>query len=315
MPAPGLSVLLPVHNTGAYLRQALDSLLAQTFTDFEIIAVDDGSSDDSSAILAEYARRDPRLRALAQAQSGIVVALNRALKSARAELVARMDGDDVSLPTRFERQLEYLRQHPECVLLGTAALVVDEEGDPVSPMPIGFGHEQIDRLLLEGRGSAILHPTTMLRKAAVVQVGGYQPGLEGAEDLDLYLRLAEVGHVANLDETLLHFRKRATSVTANTSRHGAWELHQSITAQARARRGLPAKTLVNRIWRPLGAEELQFWLAVQALRHGFPVTARKHAARLLSHPTGRAALARLVFRSLGPHLARKYYHRLRGVGA
>lgn len=314
MSAPTLSVLLPIHDTAPYLRQALDSLLAQTFADFEIIAVNDGSSDDSGAILDEYARTEPRLRVVHQKNSGIVVALNRALGEARAEILARMDGDDVALPLRFERQLDYLKQHPHCVLLGTAALVVDEDGDPVSPMPIGFGHAEIDRLLLEGRGSTILHPTAMLRRAAVLEAGGYQRGLEGAEDLDLYLRLAELGEVANLSETLLHFRKRASSVTANTTRYGAWQLQQTITARARQRRRLPPQELpVNHIWRPRGPDELTFWLAVQALRSGFPHTASKHARRLLLRPDGPAALTRILSLSLGPHLARKYYRVLRGL--
>src|SRR5262245_14197402 len=110
---PAISVLMPIYNAGRFLPAAVESVLAQTFADFELIAIDDGSRDGSSEVLAQLAARDPRIRVFAQENRGIVATLNRALELARAPLVARMDADDLSRPDRFAKQIAFLRQHPE----------------------------------------------------------------------------------------------------------------------------------------------------------------------------------------------------------
>src|SRR3954468_5693657 len=121
--APTVSVLLAVYNARRYLRQAIDSILAQTFTDFEFIIIDDGSTDDTLAILREYEKRDGRIRLISRPNKGLTTTLNEGLALARGEFLARMDGDDVALPTRFEKQVTYLRDHPECVLVGSRVLL------------------------------------------------------------------------------------------------------------------------------------------------------------------------------------------------
>src|SRR5258706_14041022 len=117
--SPAVSVVMPVYNGERYLASAIDSILAQTFTDFELIAVDDGSTDSSLPMLKRYAERDPRVRVISRPNTGIVGALSDAIAAARAPLIARMDADDLSLPLRFERQVAYLSGHPQCVLVGT----------------------------------------------------------------------------------------------------------------------------------------------------------------------------------------------------
>src|ERR1051325_1151561 len=112
---PTVSVLLPVYNAERYLESALQSVLGQTFSDFEVIAVDDGSKDNSKKILERFAANDPRIRVISRPNTGIVGALNDGLAVARGEFIARMDADDVALPGRFQAQLDYLRGHPDCI--------------------------------------------------------------------------------------------------------------------------------------------------------------------------------------------------------
>ncbi len=130
---PAVSVVMPLYNARRHLASALDSVLAQTFTDFEIIAVDDGSRDDTLDLLRQYESRDPRVRVLSRPNTGIVGALNDGMRLARADLIARMDGDDLCLPDRFEKQVAYLQQHPDCVLVGSQVLLIDPDGEPICP--------------------------------------------------------------------------------------------------------------------------------------------------------------------------------------
>ena len=123
--APTVSVVMTVFNTQAYVGEAVESVLAQTFSDFELIIIDDGSTDRSTAMLNEYAKRDQRIRLTSRANTGIVAAANEGIGLARGRYLARMDSDDVCLPHRFETQVRYLNAHSDCVLLGSRVTVVD----------------------------------------------------------------------------------------------------------------------------------------------------------------------------------------------
>src|SRR5213082_3006291 len=126
--SPVVSVLMPVYNAQRYLPAAVESILGQTFRDFEFIIIDDGSTDRSGEILRKFAAEDPRIKLISRPNTGYVVALNEALSCASGEFVARMDADDISLPTRFERQVAYLREHTDCVLVGTNVITMDSDG-------------------------------------------------------------------------------------------------------------------------------------------------------------------------------------------
>ena len=232
---PPISVLLAVYNGGRYLRAAIDSILAQTFREFEFIIIDDGSTDDSSAVLAEYAAKDSRIRLVSRPNKGLTATLNEGLALARGEFLARMDADDIALPQRFERQIAYLRGHPECVLLGSRVMLVDPEGLPIRPWCHQLEHADIDAAHLN-RGWPVVHPAVMMRTDAVRRVGAYRDKYNTLEDLDLFLRLAEVGKLANLPEILLHYRQHFDSVT-----HKKFEqqrrLRQAIYDETYARRG------------------------------------------------------------------------------
>ena len=142
--APAVSVVMPVYNAARHLREAVQSVLRQTFRDFELVAVDDGSTDESPAVLREYAARDPRVRVVSRPNTGIVGALNDGLDAARGPLVARMDADDVCLPRRFERQAAFLRDNPACLVVGTRVRYTEPNGRPICDGPVRVTHEEID---------------------------------------------------------------------------------------------------------------------------------------------------------------------------
>ena len=204
---PRVSVALPVHNCERYVAEAIESILAQTFTDFEFLIVDDGSTDGTLSILNRFAARDSRIRVISRPNTGIVGALNEMLGLARADLVARMDADDVALPVRFERQVRYLDEHPECVMVGSRVTIIDPDGDALTEMGDALSHEQIVTDLLNYKGQMVYHPAVIYRRKAVLDLGGYRPECREAEDLDLFLRLAEVGQIVNLPEPLLKYRE------------------------------------------------------------------------------------------------------------
>lgn len=283
--APRVSVLLPVYNCDTYLRSALQSVLSQTFSRFELIAVDDGSTDDSLEILHEVARGDARVRIISRPNTGIVGALNDALEAAQCDLLARMDGDDLCMAQRLEKQVEYLDAHPECVALGTRVQMIDPEGALLRLWSMETTHDAIDADHLRGRGGAITHPAVMMRREAVDRVGGYRQKCNLAEDLDLFLRLAEVGRLANLPDVLLHYRMHLSS-TGATKREKQRAAAAAALADAYDRRGLPMPDLDSIAERPQRTEHevLRTW-AWWALGAGNVASARKHAwASFVRHP-------------------------------
>jgi glycosyltransferase involved in cell wall biosynthesis len=281
-PAPLISVLLPVYNGERYLATALQSILNQTYQDFELIAVNDGSTDRSQQILDEFASRDPRVRPITLPHVGLVRAFNAGLEVARGELIARMDGDDEALPERFDIQVRYMREHPEVVMVGSQVMQIDEDNDPLAPLPgLEIEHEKIDQSLLE-LGWPIVHPSVMIRAGALRAVGGY-PDFFPHEDHDLFLRLAECGRLANVPQTLLRYRRHAGCVTAKLSRSEGLAV---TVKKACERRGIPFSQPRSRYPRieesPRRARHRAFsnW-AWASLRSGNVRTARKYAHRAL----------------------------------
>jgi glycosyltransferase involved in cell wall biosynthesis len=207
---PRVSILLPCRDAAAYLPEAIASIEAQTFPDFEVLAVDDGSEDSSGELLAAWAARDARVRIVETARRGLVAALEAALAQARGELIARMDADDIAEPRRLELQVALLDSNPGLSACGTrvryfpraaireGALRYEEWLNSLTTP------EEISRdIFVE---CPIAHPTLLARRTALLAVGGYQdPGWP--EDYDLILRLWEAGHrMAKVPEVLLHWR-------------------------------------------------------------------------------------------------------------
>jgi len=246
---PTVSALMPVYNAEPYLAEAVESILGQTFADFEFLVVNDGSTDRSGAILERYAARDRRIRLTSRPNTGYTVALNQLLDLASGEFVARMDADDVALPQRLERQVDYLRAHRDVVCVGSAVQFIDGAGRFLRNAHPGMDHEAIQQRALAG-DCPLNHPSIMMRRAAVQAVGGYHPEFEPAEDLDLWLRLGEVGRLTNLPEVLMKYRQHARSFS---EQHQRLQLERSVAAvlEACRRRGIPPRDVAVSPWRPI----------------------------------------------------------------
>lgn len=202
---PAVSVLLAVLNGERWLQETLDALSAQTFGDFEVVAVDNGSTDRTPAILAAHASRDPRFRIDRWEERGVASAVNRAHALSRAPLVARMDGDDVAAPTLLEREVAVMGRDPDLVLLGVWAMLIDGEGRTLGPQRQVAGHAEIVAQFAKSQ-CPITASGTIMRRWAVDRVGGYRRAFTTAEDYDLWYRLSEVGRVANIPEILVRYR-------------------------------------------------------------------------------------------------------------
>ncbi len=272
---------MSVYNAQRYLAEAVDSVLGQSWADFELIVIDDGSTDGSLDLLHGYRRTDRRVRVVSHANTGLTRALQEGVDLATGRFVARMDADDIADPARFERQRAFLDRHPAHVAVGCQLLLIDPDGEPLAEQNVPTGHEAIERLLLRGNG-VLPHPAAMIRAAALASAGGYRAAFPCAQDLDLWLRLAEIGRLANLDEVLLRYRLHLQSVTA---RRRALQLAcaERAVREAFVRRGRPASDEFDlaRSAADSVAKTHRGW-ARMALRAGNYQTAHKHARRALA---------------------------------
>jgi glycosyltransferase involved in cell wall biosynthesis len=239
--SPLVSVVMPAYNARRYVAEAVESVLAQTFADFEFLIVDDGSTDDTPAILQKFAARDHRIEVITQPNSGVGAALNAGLALARGRYIARMDSDDICLPLRFEKQVEYLERTLDCVLVGSRVMIIDSDGTSLFEMDsVQLTHEKIDELLMRARWS-IVHPSIMMRTDIVRRLGGYNNDLVPVEDHDLFLRLAEVGKLANLPDVLLKYRKHPMNSVRVLADRRVTAL-KKVMDSAWQRRGMPDRS-------------------------------------------------------------------------
>jgi glycosyltransferase involved in cell wall biosynthesis len=291
---PAISVIMPVYNTERFVAETTESVLAQTFADFELIAIDDGSNDRSREILESFAARDSRVRVVSRANKGLVATLNEGLSLARGEFVARIDADDLCDPRRFELQVKALRDDPALVAVGCCAAAMDEDGSRLGDYSTPLTHEDIEASHLRG-DSAIHHPSVMFRTDAVRRLGGYRE-LVPCEDFDLWLRLGEVGRLANLPERLITKRLFAGSIVATTLDKRQRVLKQ-ILAEAWQRRKLPgeppppAQPIADR------ADLFRQW-GWMALKEGHVRTSRRYALKAVKAQPFRGASWRLMACSL-----------------
>lgn len=208
---PRVSVILPVYNGEAYLLEAIESILGQTYADFELIVLDDGSRDGTAALLD--AVRDPRVRVVHQENIGLALTLNKGIALARGEYIARQDADDISRPERLARQVAYLDAHPACGLLGTWSVIQEDRVLTTRQHrhPCSNGELQF-RLLFD---SFFVHSSVMMRRSALERAGLYptDPERNPPEDFDLWLRIARDHAVANIPEPLLVYREVPGSIS------------------------------------------------------------------------------------------------------
>lgn len=235
-----ISVLMPVYNAVRYVEAAVGSILAQTERDFELIVVDDGSTDGSLAILKRFADRDIRVRLVSRENRGLVVTLNEMLSLARGRFLARMDADDIADPRRFERELHALEVDRSLVAVGCSVHFIDPAARRLMTFAYPVGHDAIvDWTMAIERGNGMSHPALMMRADAVRQVGGYRAEFWPAEDADLVLRLAEIGRVDNLVQPLLSYRLHPESIGQVHSKRQR-DAHYRSVAEAALRLGRPA---------------------------------------------------------------------------
>lgn len=210
MSTPHVSVLMAVYNAEPYLSQALDSIFAQTFTDFELIVVNDASTDSSPAILDSH--RDPRLVVVTNPQNvGLTGSLNKGLKLAKGELIARHDADDISHADRFRQQVERLMAQPALGALGTSYQIIDRQGHILETVCPPATNTEIQGLLPQR--NLFCHGSVMLRRNYLEEVGAYRAAFPVAQDYDLWLRLAEHCELANLSALLYQFRFHRNTVS------------------------------------------------------------------------------------------------------
>jgi glycosyltransferase involved in cell wall biosynthesis len=278
---PRISVIMPVFNAERYLSAAVDSILSQTYGDFELLLFDDGSTDQSSKIAQKAAARDTRVILVNGGHRGVVHWRNAGVDMAKSEFVAMMDSDDISAHDRLAYQVQFLEAHPKCCAVGTQAIRIDRDGLPINEWRVPEHHYQIDEDHMTGRGGAIINPSVMMQKSAVRRVGGYRSGFDSAEDYDLFLRLAEVGQLANLPQPLLQYRVHAKSLTfalAEAQRRRARRAQEDAWARRKREGPLPPPA---HDFRSESEEELMWTWARSAFDARNFHTARRQALGLL----------------------------------
>ncbi|MCS7035003.1 MAG: glycosyltransferase [Phycisphaerae bacterium] len=278
-PAPNVSVVMCVYNAQRFLPDTLRSILGQTLQDFELIVVNDGSTDRSLDILRQFERGDARIRVISRENRGIARSANEGIAVARATYIARHDADDLSHPARLATQAAFLDAHPDVVAVGSQMRITDPYGLPIGLTDFPLDHEGIERELLRGSGWTFPQPAAMFRREAFDRAGGYRERFSNSEDLDLFLRMALVGKLANLPEPLVYWRRHLQSV--NHTRAAAQTLlKREIIVEALRARGRAVPEDLDRqlaYTRPLPPwKQLCIW-GWKALRAGNARVARWHA--------------------------------------
>ena len=213
-----ISVLMPVLNGERFIKEALDSVLAQPLA-AEIIVVDNGSSDGTLEILNNYTKIDSRIKVLSCAEKGVSNALNKGLAYATGTLIARIDADDKMSPERLESQLRLMQDHPEVAVVSSQIILINSEGVETGRSKYPIGNLTLLRNFLFR--NPVAHPSVMFRKEIAESAGNYRPEFEGAEDLDLWIRLLNLGEILASEEFLTSYRVHENQITVKTNLYGA----------------------------------------------------------------------------------------------
>ena len=202
-----ISVVMSAYNAEKYLREAMDSILTQTFADFQLIVIDDKSTDASGGILKEYAARDARVVVLENEENmGLTKSLNRGLSIARGEYIARMDADDISVPDRFQKQVDFLDSHPDYSFVSCIGRYIDEDGKEEQLRLFPETNEEIYAMM--PKVDAVMHPGVMFRREDIAKIGNYCEDFRVVQDYDLWFRGMAAGYkFYNIQEPLVLFRR------------------------------------------------------------------------------------------------------------
>jgi glycosyltransferase involved in cell wall biosynthesis len=249
-----VSVVMPVFNGARFIEAAIGSVLAQSHRELELVVVDDGSSDATPDILARLAASDPRLRVVRQDNAGVSAARNRALAECRGEWIANLDSDDLMLPNRLERQLAFLAAHPEVKVFACRAEYINDQGRVLgrSKLEPFSTAEELARYVAGGGIVGVNHSSVMMHRPTVLALGGYRTKFRAAEDLDLWNRVVDGGHLLLMqDEVLTQYRIHGGSmVTAQMARTLMdFEWMKACILARRAGQPEPEREAFERQWR------------------------------------------------------------------
>jgi glycosyltransferase involved in cell wall biosynthesis len=214
---PNITVLMPAYNAEKYIGNAIESVLAQTYSDFELVIINDGSTDGTQSIIETF--NDERIVLVNQANMGVAGALNAGLKISNAPFIARFDADDICYPTRLEKQLNFLQQNPDYILVGSDVDYILENGEFLFHSHcIAHSHNEImDKLYFY---CPFFHPSVMYKKESVCNAGGYPADAHNFEDYLLWVAIAKMGKFCNLAEPLIKYRLNSTSITIDEKWRG-----------------------------------------------------------------------------------------------
>jgi glycosyltransferase involved in cell wall biosynthesis len=248
-----ISIVMPAYNSSAFIREAIDSIISQTYPHFELLVCDDGSPDDTQEIVREMASRDNRIKLIVNQHGGVSRNCNVGLKMAKFPWIARLDADDVAVPDRLETQIKAAERDPKVICWGGGARLINRHGRMLRGAQLGPVNEsEYQTLRQAGKVIYILGPTVMFRRDDALAVGGYDPRFDGAEDIELLSRLACRGQVRTLPKVLTLYRIHGQSVTAQRS---ALQRHLFSFIEAR-----------NHAWQAGEDMELEPYLADLAAR-------------------------------------------------
>jgi glycosyltransferase involved in cell wall biosynthesis len=242
-----LTVLMSVYNSAPYLREAIESTLAQTYKDFEFLIVDDGSKDNSLEIVREYEKKDSRIRVLAHPNWGVARSLNDAVQHARYDWLFRMDPDDVMVPNRLERQLDFLSKNPDLAVASSLVYLIDGNGRSIGKSRSPYTtRKAVSKAIASTSLIGFHHPAAAIRKSVFESVGGYRQECWPAEDLDLWNRIADHGHMMLVQtEYLLKYRVHSSSISISAGKHQVLTIDWVEALKNRRRAGLPEVTFAE----------------------------------------------------------------------
>ncbi len=243
---PLISVIMPVYNAGNFLVDSIESILKQTYDNFEFIIVDDGSTDNSWQIIKDYAKEDSRIKSFKNKKNlGVSVTSNFAISKTKGKYIARMDADDVSFPTRFKKQLNFLQKNKDTIAVGGQCIVIDEQNQIIGRKRFPTKHEKLKKMIF--KAVPIQQPSLMINTSLLPNdFNWYSPACTSAEEIDVLFKLMKFGQIANLNDWVLFYRYRPNSLSHINPKRTFWlTIKSRFKAVQQGFRPTPAAIFIN----------------------------------------------------------------------
>lgn len=238
-----ITVVMPARNAQTYLAEAIESVLNQTYRDFEFLMVDNASTDRTHEIMQQYAANDPRVKVLQQPQGGWAAAVNAAMRVAQHNWIARMDADDIMMPHRLERHIEFIQAAPEVIMWGAWMYQINAEGQRIGYMEYGpQTPEDNERIKREALDTFMANPTTCFRKDIALKIGGFNENLMAAGDIEFMSRMIYEGQLRVIPEHLMMYRIHGSAISTGKKRY-QMQVARFVIARAKARNAGQSLTL------------------------------------------------------------------------